>query len=40
LTYSSGSIADTGVLWTSISGTCICYSDDYGSTWTYADFSL
>jgi hypothetical protein len=40
LTYSSPSSADTGIMATSVSGHCICYSDDYGSTWTYADLAF
>jgi hypothetical protein len=40
LTYSSPSVADTGVMFTSAGGSAICYSEDGGSTWTYSDLSF
>lgn len=40
LIYSTPSVADTGILYTSVSGQAICYSEDSGSTWTYADATI
>ena len=40
LTYSSATFADSGVSWGSYSGQAIAYSDDYGTTWTYADLTF
>lgn len=40
LTSSSANVADTGVGYTSVSGQCVCYSDNYGSSWTYSDLSF
>jgi hypothetical protein len=40
LTSSSTSVADTGITYTSITNNCVCYSEDSGSTWTYADLSF
>lgn len=40
LTYSSATWADSGVSWGSYSGQAIAYSDDYGTTWTYADLTF
>ena len=40
LTPSGANIADTGVTYTSLYGQCVCYSEDSGSSWTYADLSF
>jgi hypothetical protein len=40
LSYSSSTFADTGISATSVSGHCICYSDNYGSSWTYSDLTF
>jgi hypothetical protein len=40
LTSSSVTYADAGMSWGSYYGQCVCYSDDGGSTWTYADLSF
>ena len=40
LSYSSPTYADAGMSWGSYSGQAIAYSDDYGTTWTYADLAF
>jgi hypothetical protein len=40
LTFAGPLIADTGISYTSASGHSVCYSADYGSTWTYSDLSF
>lgn len=40
LSYSSTTYADSGYSWTSASGQTVAYSDDYGTTWTYADLTF
>jgi hypothetical protein len=40
LSYSSNTYATSGMMWGSYSGATIAYSDDGGSTWTYADLTI
>ena len=40
LTSTSASQADTGVVYTSVAGQNVCYSEDSGSSWTYSDLTF